>query len=91
MEQKLLKKNKDMYPMDPDDIWFTCDKCGTAYNDHMEEIIQPEEIKGSIEWAYSPTSHENRWDALTKLTIREQYENKKRESEGEEPTEFSKG
>ena len=90
MEQK-LSKNKDIYPMDPDDIWFECNKCGTKYNDHLEEIIPPEEIKGSIEWAYSPTSNENKWDALTKLTIREQYENKKRESEGEEPTEFSKG
>ena len=91
MEQKSLNQNKDIYPMDPDDIWFECNKCGTKYNDHLEEIIPPEEIKGSIEWAYSPTSHENRWDALTKLTIRERYENKKCESKGEEPTEFSKG
>ena len=83
MSEKRLLNHKN--------IWFVCDKCGTPYDDHMEEIIPPEEIKGSIEWAYSPTSHENRWDALTKLTIREQYENKKRESEGEEPTEFSKG
>ena len=73
-----------------DEIWFEC-KCGIKYNDSLEEIIPPEEIKGSIEWAYSPTSYENRWDALKKLQIREAYENKKRESEGEEPTEFSKG
>ena len=67
MDQKSLG-NKDIYPMDPDDIWFVCDKCGTSYNDHLEEIIPPEQIKGSIEWAYSPTSYEDRWDALTKLT-----------------------
>jgi hypothetical protein len=68
--------------LNPDDIWFVCDKCGTSYDDHMEEIIPPEEIKGSIEWAYSPTSYENRWDALEKLRIREEYETKKRKSEG---------
>ena len=81
MEQKSLA-NKDIYPMDPDDIWFVCDKCGTSYNDNLEEIIPPEEIKGTIEWANSPTSYENRWDALKKLQIREDYENKKRESKG---------
>ena len=79
MDQKSLG-NKDIYPMDPDDIWFVCDKCGTSYNDHLEEIIPPEQIKGSIEWAYSPTSYEDRWDALTKLNLREAYENKKRKS-----------
>ena len=83
MQEKRSRENED--------LWFTCPKCGTDYDEYCEEIIPPEEIKGSIEWAYSPTSHENRWDALTKLTIRERYENKKRESEGEELTEFSKG
>ena len=63
------------------DIWFVCDKWGTSYDDDLEEIIPPEEIKGSIEWAYSPTSYENRWDALEKLRIREEYETKKRKSE----------
>tara|TARA_R100000655_G_scaffold20867_3_gene42941 strand:+ start:3778 stop:4029 length:252 start_codon:yes stop_codon:yes gene_type:complete len=76
--------------LNPDNIWFVCDKCGTSYDDHMEEIIPPGEIKGSIEWAYSPTSHENRWDALTKLRIREQYENKKRKSKRKELAESSK-
>ena len=90
MGQKLLK-NKDIYPMDPDDIWFVCDKCGTSYNDHLEEIIPPEEIKGSIEWAYSPTSYENRLDALTKLTIRERYENKKCKSKRKSIAKSSKG
>ena len=73
MEQKSLN---------PNNIWFVCDKCGTSYDDHMEEIIPPEKIKGSIEWAYSPTSDEDRWDALTKLRIREEYEAKKRKSKG---------
>ena len=83
MEQKSLNPNKD--------LWFVCDKCGTEYDEFLEEIIPPEEIKGSIEWAYSPTSYENRWDALTKLRIREGYENKKRKSKRKESTEFSKG
>ena len=74
MEQKSLNPNKD--------LWFVCDKCGTEYDEFLEEIIPPEEIKGSIEWAYSPTSYENRWDALEKLRIREEYEAKKRESKG---------
>lgn len=91
MQEKKLKENKDIYPMDPDDIWFKCDKCGTQYNDHLEEIIPPEEIKGSIEWAYSPTSNEDKWDALTKLRIREAYESKKCESEREESSESSEG
>lgn len=82
MQEKKLKENED--------LWFTCSKCGTQYNEYCEEIIPPEKIKGSIEWAYSPTSHKNRWDALTKLTIREAYENKKRKSQGEESTESSK-
>ena len=71
MERKLL---------DPNNIWFVCDKCGTSYDDQLEEIIPPEQIKGSIEWAYSPTSDKNKWDALTKLRIREEYETKKRKS-----------
>ena len=82
MQEKKSKENNDIYPIDPDDIWFVCDKCGTSYNDHLEEIIPPEQIKGSIEWAYSPTSYEDRWDALTKLNLREAYENKKRKSKG---------
>ena len=43
MSEKRLLNHKN--------IWFVCDKCGTPYDDHMEEIIPPEEIKGSIEWA----------------------------------------
>lgn len=77
MEQKSLK-NKDIFPIDPEDLWFVCDKCGTSYNDSLEEIIPPEEIKDSIEWAYSPTSYENRMDAINKAKIREEYETKKR-------------
>jgi len=64
----------------PNNIWFVCDKCGTSYGDDMEEIIPPEEMRGTIEWANTPTSDEDRWDALTKLKIREEYENKKRKS-----------
>ena len=69
MEQKSLK-NKALHPIDPEDLWFVCDKCGTSYNDSLEEIIPPEEIKNSIEWAYSPTSYENRMEALKKSEIR---------------------
>jgi len=68
--------------LNPDDIWFVCDKCGTSYDDHMEEIIPPEQIKGSIEWAYSPTSDEDRWDALEKARLREQHEAINREDLG---------
>ena len=77
MEQKSLK-NKDIFPIDPEDLWFVCDKCGTSYNDSLEEIIPPEEIKDSVEWAYSPTSYKNRMDAIIKAKIREEYETKKR-------------
>lgn len=72
MSEKRLLNHKN--------IWFVCDKCGTPYDDHMEEIIPPEEIKGSIEWANTPTNNENYMDALTKLKIREEYEAKKRKS-----------
>tara|TARA_X000001382_G_scaffold110458_1_gene87004 strand:- start:763 stop:984 length:222 start_codon:yes stop_codon:yes gene_type:complete len=64
------------------DLWFVCDKCGTEYDEFLEEIIPAEQIKGSIEWAYSSTSDKNKWDALEKLRIREEHENKERESEG---------
>ena len=40
MEQKSLNPNKD--------LWFVCDKCGTEYDEFLEEIIPAEEIKGSI-------------------------------------------
>ena len=73
MEQKSLK---------PSNIWFVCDKCGTAYDDDLHEIIEPKDIIGSIEWAYTPTSDKNKWDALEKLRIREEHENKERESKG---------
>ena len=73
MEKRSLE---NIHPMDSEEIWFEC-KCGIKYNDSLEEIISPENIKGSIEWAHTPTSYENRWDALTKLTTREEYENKK--------------
>ena len=62
------------------DLWFVCNKCGTPYDSHMEEIIPPEEIRGSIEWANTPTSDKDRMDALIKLKIREEHENKKRKS-----------
>tara|TARA_R110002020_G_scaffold55962_1_gene154988 strand:+ start:303 stop:524 length:222 start_codon:yes stop_codon:yes gene_type:complete len=64
------------------DLWFVCDKCGTEYDEFLEEIIPAEQIKGSIEWAYSPTSNKNKWDALEKSRIRGEYEAKKRKSEG---------
>ena len=72
------KKSK----LHPDNIWFVCDECGTSYDDHMEAIIPEEEIRGTIEWANTPTSTENKWDALDKLNIRIQHEHKKRESKG---------
>ena len=70
MHKKNLKESKD--------LWFTCPKCGTDYDEYLEEVFRPENIVGSIEWAYSPTSNKNKFDALTKLRIREEYENKKR-------------
>ena len=60
--------------LNPNNIWFICDKCGTTYGDDMEEIIPPEEIVGSIEWANTPTSYENRYDALEKARIRATHE-----------------
>jgi len=71
MERKLLSN-----------LWFVCDKCGTEYDDHLDEIIPPENIQGSIEWAKTPTSDENKFDALEKARIREEYEHKKCESKG---------
>ena len=75
MQEKKSRINKDY-------LWFVCDKCGTEYDHDLEEIILPEDVKGSVEWAYSPTSYENKMDALTKLTIREKYENKKCKGKG---------
>ena len=77
--------------LNPNNIWFVCDKCGTSYGNDMEEIIPPEEIKGSIEWAYSPTSYKNRMEALTNLRIREEYENKKCKSKRKSAAKSSKG
>jgi len=48
-----------------------CPNCGW-----FEEF--PTEEDDQITWAYTPTKYENRMEALTKLTIREKYENKKR-------------
>ena len=75
------EKSKITYPMDSEDVWFKC-KCGIKDNDSLEEIVPPEKIKGSLEWAYSPTSDKDRWDALEKLRIREEYEAKERKSKG---------
>ena len=72
-------------------LWVVCDKCGTEYDHDLEEIINPKDIKGTIEWANTPTSTENKWEALDKLKVRIQYENKKCESKGKKLTEFSKG
>mgnify|MGYP003678814149 CR=1 FL=1 len=58
-----------MHPIDPDDIWFVCDKCGTSYNDSLEEIIS-NETKGSIKWAYTPTDNANYMDAIKKSEIK---------------------
>ena len=74
MQEKRSRENED--------LWFTCPKCGTDYDEYCEEIIPPEEIKGSIEWAYSPTSDEDRWDALKKARLREQHEAINREDLG---------
>ena len=73
------------------DLWFVCDKCGTEYDSHLEEIIKPEDIKGSIEWAYSPTSDENYIDAIEKARLRGEYENKKCKGKRKKSTKFSKG
>lgn len=73
MQDKKLKENKEIYPMDSEDIWFEC-KCGIKYNDHLEEVIPQKEIVGSKEWAYSPTSNENKFDALAKARYRDIYE-----------------
>ncbi len=72
--KRKLSQNKD--------LWFTCPKCNTEYDEYMEEVIPPELIRGTIEWANTPTKDKDRWDALTKLTIREEYETKKRKGEG---------
>ena len=37
---------------------------------------------GAEEWAKTPTSDENKFDALEKARIREEYEHKKCESKG---------
>ena len=63
-------------------LWFVCDECGAQYNDDLEMIgvsIHPQE---KIDWAYTPTLYENRYDAITKANIRIQHENKKCESKG---------
>ena len=73
------------------DLWFVCDKCGTEYDHDLEEIINPKDIRGTIEWANTPTSTENRWEALDKLKVRIQHENKECESKGKKLAEFSKG
>lgn len=83
MERKQSSLNKD--------LWFVCDKCGTEYDEFLEEIIPSEEIKGTIEWANTPTLDANKWDAITKSTIRGKYESKECESKGKESTKFSKG
>jgi len=54
-------------------IWFRCYKCGTAYDDHLEEIFD------EVAWGYTHTSYKNKWDALKKSRIREKHEAKKRE------------
>ncbi len=61
-------------------LWFVCDKCGTSYDNHMEEIYDADSEE--LQWANTPTSNENIWEAITKATIRIQHENKKCESKG---------
>jgi len=56
------------------EIWFKCSKCNTDYDDNLEEIIPEEKIVGSKAWAYSPTSDENKFDALAKSRFRDIYE-----------------
>ena len=68
--------------MELNNLWFVCDKCGTAYDNDMEEIIEEEDLLYDLEWANRPTSNENIWEAITKATIRIQHENKKCESKG---------
>ena len=58
MQEKKSKENED--------LWFQCPKCGTQYDEYCEEIVPPEEIVGSIEWANTPTSDKNKFDALKK-------------------------
>ena len=73
MQEKELKAS-DIDPHGPEDVWFEC-KCGIKYNDHLEEVIPPEEIRGTIEWANTPTTDKNYIDAITKFKIREKHEN----------------
>jgi hypothetical protein len=46
----------------------------------MEEIYDADSEE--LQWANTPTSNENIWEAITKATIRIQHENKKCESKG---------
>ena len=68
--------------MELNNLWFVCDKCGTAYDDNLEEILKPKPEKNSIEWAHTITLEKDKWDAITKANIRIQHENKKCESKG---------
>ena len=45
-------------------------------------IRQVDYEEDSLEWANTPTSNKNIYDAITKATIRIQHENKKCESKG---------
>ena len=83
MEQKSSNPNRD--------LWFTCSVCGTEYNEYCEIIVPKQDIRGTIEWANTPTLDANKWDAITKSTIRGKHESKECESKGTESTKFSKG
>ena len=43
MEQKSSNPNRD--------LWFTCNVCGTEYDEHCEVIVPKQDIRGTIEWA----------------------------------------
>ena len=68
--------------MELNNLWFVCDKCGTAYDDHMEEIVEEEDLLYDLEWANRPTLEKDKWEAITKAKIRIEHENKKCESKG---------
>ena len=43
MHKKNLKENKDIYPMDSEDIWFEC-KCGIKYNNDLYNLLDNTDI-----------------------------------------------
>ena len=51
-------------------VWFRWSNCNQGFDDDLEKM------EDEISWAYSPTSYENRMDAIKKSRIREKHENR---------------